>query len=97
MRRNQFTVSAESVQGNADATVTFHGLTVAEYDEWFNPLTRTTDMDVLRSHLASWEKFEDDEGHELPNPPDVGALYMHEVKELCRLLLRGPSESGKNS
>jgi len=97
MRRNQFTVNAESVQGNPAATVTFRGLTVAEWEEWFNPVSRVTDADILRAHLAGWDGFEDEEGQALPNPPDVAALYLHEVKELCRLLMRGPSEtSAKN-
>lgn len=96
-RRNQFTVGAESVQGNAESSVTFRGLTVAEWDEWFSPVTRTTDADVLRAHLVEWVGFEDEDGNALPNPPAVDALYLHEVKALCRLLLRGPDElSGKN-
>jgi urate oxidase len=97
MRRNQFTVDAESVQGNAGASVTFNKLLVGEYDEWFDPTSGATDLSVLRSHLVSWEGFEDDNGNALPNPPDISSLYLDETKELCKLLLRGPSElSGKN-
>jgi hypothetical protein len=95
MRRYKtFTVDAESVQGNAGASVTFRTLkvrTVSEYNT-----TEMTDEDLLRQQIESWSGFEDDEGRELPSPSDepdiLGELYLPEKTTLLRLLFRGPDE-----
>ena len=98
-RGSQFTVDAESVQGNEGATVTFRALKVREVNEYRT--TEMTDADLLRSHVLSWSGFVDDEGRELPSPadePDVlGELYVHEQLALSRLLFQGPlGDSAKN-
>ena len=99
MRRNQFVVSAESVQGEAKAEVTFKALKVREVGEYRS--TGMTDRDVLREHVLSWKGIVDDAGHALPSPADepeiLGELYIHEQQELARLLFAGPDgESAKN-
>lgn len=99
MRRNQFTVDAESVQGNAGAEVAFKALKVREVREYRE--TAMTDAELLATHVASWTGIVDDEGHELPSPADepgiLGELYIHEMQEMTRLLLQGPmGESAKN-
>jgi hypothetical protein len=92
MRRNQFTVDAESVQGNEGAEVTFKALkvrTIREYRE-----TEMTDRDLLEKHIVSWSGIVDDDDKELPNPTDepgiLGELYVHEQVALARLLFQGP-------
>jgi hypothetical protein len=92
MRRNQFTVDAESVQGNEGATVTFRALkvrTIREYRE-----TEMTDADLLEAHIISWSGIVDDDGKDLPRPVDgkavLGELYVHEQVALARLLFQGP-------
>jgi len=98
-RRNQFTVDAESVQGNPGAEVTFKALlagTVREYRE-----TPMTDYELVKQHLVGWKGMVDDNDKPLPNPVDepeiLDRLYQHEVTELARLLYRGPDEtSAKN-
>lgn len=95
MRKSTFTVNAEAVQGNPDATVTFRRITVAEVEDARAGVLRDTDL--LREHLVSWEGFEDDDGNPLPQPsddPDVlGLLYVQEQTALVRLLFIGPDEA----
>ena len=94
MSRNQFVVSAESVQGNAGAEVTFKALKMREVREY-----RTlgiSDGEVLKEHLMSWSGFVDDNDKALPSPADdpevLGELYLHEQQALARLLFQGPDE-----
>lgn len=99
-RRNQFTVDAESVQGNAGAEVTFKRITWGERDRYLNE-PEYGDTDILREHLVDWHGIEDDEGHEIPSPKDepgvVAVLYIDEVTALVRLLFQGPDgENAKN-
>ena len=98
-RGSQFTVDAESVQGNAGAEVTFRALKVREVNEYRT--TPMTDADLLQAHVVSWSGFVDDAGKELPNPSDdpdaLGELYVHEQLALSRLLFSGPDgASAKN-
>lgn len=92
MRRNQFTCSAESIQGNADATVTFRALKVREVREYRE--TSMTDSDLLREHVLSWVGIQDDNGADLPSPADdpdaLGELYIHEQQALAAMLFMGP-------
>jgi hypothetical protein len=92
-RRNRFTVDAESVQGNAGATVTFRCITMGEVQE-FNDVDEVTDRVMLQRHILSWSGIVDDDDHEMPNPTDepdiLGALYVHEQRALVRLLWAGP-------
>ena len=92
MRRNQFTVSAESVQGNAGATIVFRSLKVREIREYRE--SDMTDADLLEKHVLSWTGIVDDAGAELPIPPDepgiLGELYVHEQTVIARLLFQGP-------
>ena len=99
MRRNQFTVNAESVQGNAEAEVTFKALKVREVREYQE--TDQTDIELLAEHVVSWSGFIDDGDKVLPSPaddPEVwDELYLHERQRLIRLLFQGPDgESAKN-
>jgi len=99
MRRNQFTVDAESVQGNAGAEVTFKALLVEEVSEY--RATGMTDRELLEKHLLSWKGIVDDNDKPLPSPDHepgiLGKLYIHEQQELARLLFAGPDgESAKN-
>ena len=99
MRRNQFVVSAESVQGNAGAEVTFRALLVEEVREY--KTTGMTDSNLLEKHLISWAGFVDDNDKALPSPADepgtLGKLYLHEQQALARLLFQGPDYiSAKN-
>jgi hypothetical protein len=91
-RRSQFTVDAESVQGNAGATATFKSLKVREVREYRE--TEMTDADLLQQHVLSWSGFVDDQGKALPSPADepgiLGELYVHEQLALSRLLFQGP-------
>jgi len=100
MRRNQFVVSAESVQGNAGAEVTFRKVTVGERDRYLED-PEYGDLSIVRDHLLDWVGIVDDEGHELPSPKDEpgvdAALYLDEVGTLARLLFQGPDGiSAKN-
>ena len=100
MRRAQFTVNAESVQGNVGAEATFRCLKVREWREWRDD-PASTDEDLLKAHLVGWQGFQGDAGADLPSPADepaiVGELYIHEQRELVRLLLQGPDgENAKN-
>jgi len=88
MRRNQFTVSAESVQGNAKAEVTFRCLKVGELREWRDDPAQN-DTTLLRSHLIDWTGMVDDAGEPLPVQA-LDELYLHEQRALTRLLLQGP-------
>ena len=88
MRRNQFTVDAESVQGNAGAEVTFRCLKVREVREWRDDPAQN-DTTLLRDHLASWVGIVDDDGEPL-DVGDVGELYLHEQRALTLLLFAGP-------
>ena len=91
-RHSQFTVDAESVQGNAGATVTFSSLLVREVDEIRAGGVR--DLDLLQAHVLHWTGFVDDEGAALPGPDEdvsvLGRLYVQEQAALVRLLLGGP-------
>ena len=88
MRRNQFTVDAESVQGIEGATVTFRCLKVREVQEWRDDPAQD-DETLLRDHLVAWEGFVDEDGEPLPDA-DVGELYLHEQRALILLLFQGP-------
>ena len=99
MRRNQFTIDAESVQGNAGAEVTFKALKVREVRAY--RATDMTDHELLAEHVVAWSGIVDDKDKELPNPADepevLGELYIHEQLELARLLFAGPDgEHAKN-
>jgi len=99
MRRNQFTVDAESVQGVAGAEVTFKALKVREVREYRS--TDMTDQELLARHVVAWSGIVDDDLNELPSPADepgiLGELYVHEQLELARLLFQGPDgENAKN-
>ena len=48
-RRSQFTVDAETIQGNEGATVTFKALRVREMREY--RATEMTDRDLLEAHV----------------------------------------------
>ena len=92
-RRSTFTVDAASVQGNEGATVTFRSITIDERQEYLDR-PDVNDITMLRAHLAAWSGFVDDDGKPLPDPSTepgaVGALYMEEMRELFRLMWRGP-------
>ena len=99
-RRSTFTVDAESVQGNAGATVTFQRITWGERDRYLND-PDYGDAAMLSEHIVDWHGIEDDDGNEIPSPKDepgvVAVLYVDEVTALIRLLFQGPSgESAKN-
>jgi hypothetical protein len=98
-RVSTFTVDASSVQGNEGAKVTFRGLKVGEWREYLDS-EDVTDPDLLRAHIVKWDLV-DDNDHKLPDPADepeiVNELYMHEQRQLVRLLMQGPDgESAKN-
>ncbi len=92
-RRSQFTVSAESVQGNEGATVTFSCLKVREVRE-YREQDDLDDREMLKRHVIKWSGIVDDSGNELPSPrdePDIlGELYVHEQRALTRLMWAGP-------
>ena len=92
MRRNQFTVSAESVQGNAGAEVTFKAILVSVWNEYRT--TPMNDSDMLKAHMLSWVGIVDDHGKPLPSPADdpeaLDKLYLHEQQALALLLFQGP-------
>jgi len=99
-RRKQFTVDAESVQGNAGATVTFKCLKVREVEEWRTD-PKQTNQTLLRDHVLSWSGIVDDNDKNLPDPTDepgvLGELYVQEQGALVNLLFAGPDgESAKN-
>ena len=99
MRRNQFTVNAESIQGNAGAEVTFKGLLVEELAEY--RATNMTDRQLVEAHLVDWKGIVDDNDKPLPSPKDepgiIGKLYTHGLTQIARLLFQGPDEiSPKN-
>ena len=91
-RRSQFTVNAETIQGNAGAEVTFRALKVGEARTYRE--TPMTDQDLLEKHMLSWSGFVDDKGNELPCPTDDPStwdeLYVHERVALVHLLYQGP-------
>ena len=100
MRRNQFTVDAESVQGNEGATITFRKMTVGERDRYIND-SDYGDAAFLSDHILDWSGIIDDDGNAIPSPQDepgvTAALYMDEAGELVRLLFQGPNgEHAKN-
>jgi hypothetical protein len=88
MRRNQFTIDAESVQGIEGATATFRCLKVREMREWRDD-PEQNDETLLRDHLVAWDGFVDDEGEPMPDVT-VGELYLHEQRALTLLLFQGP-------
>ena len=100
MRRAQFTVNAEGVQGNVGAEVTFKCLEGGVWRAWRkNP--ESDNFDLLLPYTLDWHGFTDDKGNELPSPKDepdiVLKLYMDEQTKLIRLFLQGPDgESAKN-
>jgi len=99
-RRNQFTVDAESVQGNAGAEVTFSKITIGQRGHYLSD-PDYGDADMLRDHIIDWHGIEDDEGREIPSPKDepgvVAVLYIDELTALVRLLFQGPDgENAKN-
>lgn len=89
-RRNQFTVDAESVQGNAGAEVTFKAIKVREWEAYRTDPSMGL-PDLLGTHVIDWSGFTDDDGHALPSPKDepsiTAELYFHEMRELQRLLI----------
>ena len=95
-RRSTFTVDAESVQGNAGATVTFRRLTMGKRDQYINE-PGYGDAEFLSEHIVDWSGIVDDDGHELPSPRDepglVTELYIEEARELVRLLFEGPDRN----
>ena len=95
MRRNQFTVDAESVQGNAGAEVTFKALLVADLAEYRT--TSMSDRELVEAHLLDWKGIVDDDDKPLPSPKDepgiIGKLYTHELQQIARLLFVGPDET----
>ena len=100
MRRTSFVVSAESVQGNTGAEVTFRKFTVGERDRYIND-PEYGDLAFLNAHILDWVGIVDDDGNEIPSPKDepgvTAALYMDEASELLRLLFAGPGgEHAKN-
>jgi len=92
-RKNTFTVSAQSVQGNAGATVTFSMLTVGEWQD-YGTVPGVNDNTLIRDHIVSWTGIVDDQGQPLPSPADdpdaIRKLYMPEQRALARLLFQGP-------
>ena len=100
-RRNQFTVDAESVQGNAGAEITFKRLTFGTRQRYFDLEDKYNDADLLREHVLDWKGIEDDEGNEIPSPKDQpgveATLYWEEIVAIGRLLLQGSDgEHAKN-
>jgi hypothetical protein len=99
-RRSQFTVDAQSVQGNAGATATFRTLTVGEYQNYLDdPDYR--DRHLVKKHLVAWSGIVGNDDVPLPDPTDdpdaMNALYLHEVGALAILLVQGPlGASAKN-
>jgi hypothetical protein len=95
-RRNQFTVDAESVQGNEGATVTFKLITLGTRDRYLKD-PEYGDAMLLGDHLLDWHGIEDDAGNEMPSPKDepglVATLYLSEVTELVRLLMEGQRQT----
>jgi hypothetical protein len=99
-RRTQFTVDAESVQGNAGATATFECITVGERREYLTS-DDINDIDMIRDHLVAWSGIVDNDGNELPDPQHepgvIDALFMSEMRALSRLMWQGPDgDSAKN-
>jgi len=90
-RRSTFEANAESVQGNAGATVTFRAVTVDEFKEYRE--TSMTDREMIASHVVAWKGIVDDNDQALPSPADepgiVGALYLFELRALAQLLFTG--------
>ena len=99
-RRNQFTVSAESVQGNEGAEVTFKRLLYAKHQRYFDLNDDYGPAELLRDHILDWKGIEDDNGNEIPSPKDEPVeahLYVGEIKALSNLLFQGPDgEHAKN-
>ena len=91
-RRSTFEADAESVQGNAGATVTFRAVTVDEFKEYRE--TSMTDRELLASHVVAWKGIVDDNDQDMPSPADepgiIGKLYLFELQALARLLFAGP-------
>jgi hypothetical protein len=94
-RRNQFTVGAESVQGNANSSVTFKGLKIKVYRAYVQD-PKQDDESLLLDHIVSWNNIYGDDDKPLPSPADdpqsLGELYMYEKTALIRLLIQGPIE-----
>ena len=93
-RGKQFTVDAESVQGNAGATVTFRALKVRTQKAIIAGDVK--DPELLAAQIVGWTGIVGDNGESLLSPTDdpsvLDELYIHEQTALVRLLLRGPLE-----
>jgi hypothetical protein len=99
-RRTQFTVDAESVQGNAGATITFSCITIGERKAYLSD-PDLDNIDMIRLHTLSWSGIVDNDGNELPDPKDepdaIDALFMVEMRAINRLMWQGPDgDSAKN-
>ena len=99
-RRSTFTVDASEIQGIEGAEITFRALTIREHREWRDD-AKSTDYDLLASHVISWRGFVDDDGNDMPSPEDepgiLAELYYHEQAELLKLFFQGPDgASAKN-
>lgn len=94
-RRSEFTVDAESAQGNPGAEVTFRALKVGQVREYRE--TTMTDLALLKAHVLGWAGMVDDDEKPLPSPADqpdiLDELYLHEVVEFVKLLFKGPDET----
>ena len=95
-RDTQFTVNAESVQGNEGATATFQHITVGERLEYLAD-DEINDFIMVRRHLLSWSGIVDNDDRELPDPKDepgvFDALYLPEMRALALIMWRGPDEA----
>jgi hypothetical protein len=93
MRKNQFTVDAESVQGNPGASVTFRKITVGERRRYIDD-DDYNDPEIVGDHILDWSGITDDEGNEIPSPKDepgiTATLYLDEMRALALLFWRGP-------
>ncbi len=90
-RRSTFIAGAESVQGNAGATVTFRAITLDGWDDYVT--SPKTDRELLVEHVIAWKGVVDDDDNALPSPADepgiIGRLYTAEKAALMRLLYTG--------
>ncbi len=92
-RRNQFKVSAESVQGNAESWLRCKAITIGKFRAWRDD-PKTGDTDIVNEYVLDWGGILDDDGHEIPSPKvEPGALdliYLHEMHRMALLVLQGP-------
>jgi hypothetical protein len=96
MRRNQFKVDAESVQGNAGAWVECKAIPLGEYQTWIADSGKGN-LELLQEYLIDWGGLEDSDGHEMPSykaePDAIKLLYLHEINAIAALVIRGPIDS----